>query len=275
MTAPAPSGRQQMHWDDITPGFGVRISGTTKQKSFVAQRDLPNGRTRRVTIGAVGEVTLDEARARARDLIQDMRRGLDPKAARKTDATLAQALDEYLLVRKDHLAERSVQGYRRSMQYLSDWQALPLTQITTQMVQSRHAQLGSAKGHATANSVMRTLRVVYNHRIEHQPDLINPVKLKKRWFKVAARKRLVTPEQAKQFYEAILSLKNHIGRDYLLLLLFTGLRRGEAAGLEWDDIDLSARVIRLPAQRTKAKREFAQPMSDFVEQLLGKRAALG
>ncbi len=64
-------------------------------------------------------------------------------------------------------------------------------------------------------------------------------------------------------------------RDYILLLLFTGLRRNEAAGLEWANIDFAQKVIRLPARRTKAKRKLDLPMSDFVLDLLVARRGLG
>ncbi len=58
-------------------------------------------------------------------------------------------------------------------------------------------------------------------------------------------------------------------------MLFTGLRRREAAALRWDEIDLGARVIRLPAARTKAGRKLDLPMSSFVRDLLVARRALG
>jgi integrase len=66
-----------------------------------------------------------------------------------------------------------------------------------------------------------------------------------------------------------------MARDYLLTLLFTGLRRSEAASLTWDDVDLKARVIRVPALRTKAGRKLDLPMSDFVYGLLAARREIG
>jgi hypothetical protein len=44
-----------MYWDRSTPGFGVRVSGTTTDIGYVAQADLPlpgkKKLTRRVTVG--------------------------------------------------------------------------------------------------------------------------------------------------------------------------------------------------------------------------------
>jgi integrase len=70
-------------------------------------------------------------------------------------------------------------------------------------------------------------------------------------------------------------LGNAVARDYILLLLFTGLRRREASELAWSEVDLEARVIRLPATRAKAGRKLDLPMSDLVHNLLSARRAIG
>lgn len=78
------------------------------------------------------------------------------------------------------------------------------------------------------------------------------------------------------FYAAAMNLPNKIQRDYILLLLFTGLRREAAASLTWDQIDFTEKVIRIPWTRTKHKRDvFKLPMSDFVHDLLTARKKHG
>jgi integrase len=58
--------------------------------------------------------------------------------------------------------------------------------------------------------------------------------------------------------------------DYLLLLLFTGLRRGEAAALTWANVDLAERILKIPDP--KNRKPFALPLSDFVHDLLAASA---
>jgi integrase len=53
------------------------------------------------------------------------------------------------------------------------------------------------------------------------------------------------------------------------------LRRREAASLTWDDVDMAAKVIKVPASRTKAKRKLDLPMSDFVYGVFMERQRLG
>ena len=52
-------------------------------------------------------------------------------------------------------------------------------------------------------------------------------------------------------------------RDFLLFVLFTGLRLSEASSIRWEDVDLPLRVIRVTAARTKAGRKLDLPMSDL------------
>jgi integrase len=284
LKAPDPSERQVPHWDTELRGFAVLCSGVSNAKTYVAQRDLPTGRTRRVTVGAVNEISLDVARVRAADMLDDLRRGIDPKKRKTVNATLRVTLDAYLAARKT-LRPASVKAYRIGVErYLSAWLDLPLRDITSEMVEDRHRaivdEVGKGeryKGTTTANCAMRALRVVWNFAADRTPDLPpNPVRrLRRQWYAEPRRTRMVKAEELPKFYEAVQALPNPVARDYLLLVLFTGLRLGESRSLRWDDVDLKERVIRLPATSTKAKRKLDLPMSDVVRDLLVARRAIG
>ena len=123
---------------------------------------------------------------------------------------------------------------------------------------------------------MRVLRAVYNYAADRNAELPhNPVRLRRQWHKVRARERVLSAADLPVFYRAVTELKLSIGRDYLLLVLFTGLRRREAASLRWSDIDLVARTMTIPAARTKANRKLDLPLTDFVLELLTSRRAIG
>jgi integrase len=280
--APDPSGKQVIHWDAELRGFGVLASGTTTAKTYVVQRRLPDGKTRRVTIGAVAEFkTVEDARLRAAEQLLDLRQGRDPKAERRKtaarDRTLRQWLDQYLTTRKD-LRPRSIEEYRGSItRHLGSWLDQPLRELTADVIEDRHNAIGKDTGPAAANSTMRAVRAVWNFALDRDAALpLNPVRrLKRAWFSTPPRTRMVKEDDLPTFYRAVDELPSQTARDYILLLLFTGLRRREAAALPWSEIDFAARVIRLPASRAKAKRKLDLPMSDFVRDLLIARRALG
>jgi integrase len=280
--APDPSGKQVIHWDAELRGFGVLASGVTTAKTYIAQKRMPDGRTRRVTVGAIGEFEkVEEARRKAGALLAGLRDGKDPKTERRKaaarDRTLRQWLDSYLTARKD-LRERSVDEYRRSVtRHLKSWLDRPMRELTAEMIEAKHGAIGNSAGPAAANSAMRALRAVWNFALDRDSALpANPVRrLKRAWFPAPPRTRMVRSDELAKFYAAIDDLPNRTAADYVKLLLFTGLRRREAAGLRWEEVDFTTRVIRLPATRTKANRKLDLPMSSFVRDLLIARRALG
>ena len=281
--APTGNGKQALHWDAELKGFGVLCSGVSKTKTYVVQRDVV-GRTRRVTIAQTNVLSLSEARRRAEAVLADFYRGVDPKAGRRGSLTLRGALADYLAARKN-LRPKSVEDYRATIErYLAAWLDRPLREITPEMVEARHRAIaaevladGRYSGEASANGAMRTLRLLWNFAKEREPNLPeNPVtRLRRQWFPVSRRERMVRADDLPAFFRAVLALPNPVHRDYLLLLLFTGLRRGEAATLAWTDVDFGQRVIRIPAARTKAGRKLDLPMSDIVQDLLVARRAAG
>jgi integrase len=58
-------------------------------------------------------------------------------------------------------------------------------------------------------------------------------------------------------------------RDFLLLALFTGMRRNEIASLRWEYIDLEERALHI--LKTKNGGPFDLPLSDFLVTLLDER----
>jgi integrase len=153
-------------------------------------------------------------------------------------------------------------------------------EITGDMVEERHRAIVKeveGDGRATANTIMKMFSAIYNYIAPEDAPPNPTIRLKKRWLwhHVPAREGMVGGDRMAAFYRAVDSLENKVSRDYLLLLLFTGMRRAEAAGLTWHQVDLTAKMIRLPAAQTKAGRRLDLPMSDFVFTLLKKRKAIG
>ena len=296
---PTPFRAQVDYFDDKLTGFGVRVSATCK--SYFAMRRV-NGRTIRVKIDTADKITAEGARKRAQALLAAMGEGIDPNESkreaqrqmeeeRKQQITLQDALDEY--VGKGTLKPRTISTYKDLLRlYLADWLLKPAADINRDMVKARHADIASGNRdrrkltgnaendprRAAADNCMRTLRAVLNYAFDDEEGGVyaNPVSIlssrkRKAWFKVDRRRTLVKNSDLPAWHKAVTALDNNVMRDYLLFLLFTGLRRQEAATLTWKQVDFDEGCFTIPD--TKNKQPHTLPMSDYLRALLTSRRA--
>ncbi|MBK7362156.1 MAG: tyrosine-type recombinase/integrase [Micavibrio sp.] len=231
----------------------------------------------RYTIGKYGHITPEEARKIARDKLYLMSLGMNPneqeQGNRAKTMTLDMLLESYLSARKN-LKPRTQEDYRYIFKrYLSEWRGRIITDITKEMIGSRHAQIALLNGPYTANKVMRVLRALLNYaEATFDIEQRNPVTYLthvKGWYKEKRRRTYIKPHDLKDWWRAVHALENDTYRDFLLLLLFTGLRRSEAQRLRWSDIDFKEKSLLIPD--TKNGDSLTLPLSTFLSALLEAR----
>ena len=271
---------QAFYRDSAIPGFGLRVT-SGGAKSFIVEKRI-NGKVKRMTLGRYGNLTVEQARKEAQKVLGKVASGGDPIAEKKElqvkSATLIDVFEDYFTTRKD-LKESTIKDYRRHLNgSFKDWQNKPVIEISKDMVEIRHQELGK-RSPARANGAMRVLRAVFNHAIAKFEDAkgrpiisFNPVdriSQNRAWYKVERRQTIIKAHQLYSWYQATLSLQAETTRDYLHLLLFTGLRRSEASRMKWDDIDFQDKTLVIP--ETKNHQPHTLPLSDFLESLLKRR----
>lgn len=270
----AESG-QVFYRDTMLSGFGLRVG--TKSKVYFAEGQV-NRRTRRVTIGRADVFAPDVARKRALAMLGEMADGHDPNAEKRKEQveriTLETAFQRFFEARSA-LSPHTINGYQRTERlYLKAWRKKPISDITKQMVLTKHRDIAKAHGETTANNAMRHLRSIYNFIAATQDEFPpNPVQIlsqARAWYKEHRRQTVVTALELPEWWKAVMAEPEY-SRDFLLAALFTGMRRGELMTLRWEDVDLKARTLHL--SRTKNGDPLDLPLSEFLSDLLSERRA--
>lgn len=271
---------QVIYRDSALPGFGLRV-GSGGTKTFFIEHRI-KGRVKRISIGRYGPLTPSQARTKAQELLSSIILGDDPTVKKNTykadNITLRQALNDYIAARKD-LKKYSQYNYRRSLEVgLPEWMDKRLIDITKDMVESRHSEIGKETP-VMANHTMRVLKLIFNHAIAKYEDdsgksvlTANPVdRLTKAraWYKVERRRTFLAPHELAAWYEAVGQIVSSTTRDYLVFLLFTGLRKIEAVSLRWEDVSFESSSFTIAD--TKNGKPHTLPLTDFLTNMLKNR----
>tara|TARA_R110000868_G_scaffold380784_4_gene647015 strand:+ start:13431 stop:14684 length:1254 start_codon:yes stop_codon:yes gene_type:complete len=284
------TSKQKRYHDDVLRGFGVRVmaSGT---KSFFVEK-VVQGKQKRMTIGRYPDLTVEQARREAQKLLGKIATGIDPtleaKVSKRKAITLGQAFADYVKARKS-MKPGTITDYQYALnQVVPDWLNKPLLSITKDMIGKRHTKHGETRSEARANLAMRIIRAIFNYAINEYEDergnaliLENPVRRLshgRSWYRVERRKTIIKAHELAPWYEGLQQLSHRYDavqaemlRDYFLLVMFTGLRRGEALGLAWSNIDLKAKTLTI--NDTKNREQHVMPLSDYLYDLLCRRKA--
>ena len=287
----AKKGSRDTYYDTKVSGLSIRVT-STGVKSF-AVRKFMNNKAVRTTLGHYPAMTIAQARDAARKALNTLSAGTNPnvvkKAQRMKTITLQEAMKDYIAnCKHERRKDKTIRDYQIIFNsYLSEWSTKELTSITTEMVKNKHKKIGD-KTIYRANATMRLLRAIFNFAIEESRDknngepLIkyNPVNLKKKWYKEKARENIIRQNDLKDWFQAVQNLPNDKSnithknssetvRDYLVLLLFTGLRPGEGINLVWSNIDFKNKILSI--KDTKNRRDHEIPLGDYIIKLLEQR----
>ena len=286
---PIPATGQTLLRDAKLKGFGLRITPGGTRSFFLEKRI--NGVNKRFTIGRFGELTCEQARKRAQSELGKIAFGRDPLAERARERMAGTTLDAAFadFCKHRELKPKTLYGYRNLMRdVFAKWQSRPLAKITRRDVLNLHRALGESSGEAYANQAMRVLRSVFNFAIHYYQGVeghsligTNPVAVlsqTRSWYRSERRQSVIKHHELPRWRRAVEDLRfDSRGEpdtiaDYLLFLLYTGLRKEEAVRLKWADVDLADRSLRIAD--TKNREAHLLPLPSQLVNMLSMRKAV-
>jgi integrase len=266
---PLPAGKtDHLVFDDMIPGFGLRLR-EGGSKSWIFQYKL-GGKQRRMVLGRATAIKAEKARKIAEQYHAQVGRGQDPageKAVRKVQAanTLDELVRRYLEVKKDELRPRSYAEVARHLEvYAKPLHRLPVTSVDRTAVKDRLDQVAKDSGAVTANRMRASMSAMFRWAMTEEPSTANPV-ISTRKREEKSRDRVLSDAELEVIWNTVDD--DHYG-TIIRVLMLTGQRANEIAGLRWSEIDFDRGVILLPAERTKNGRAHQLPMAGTVREIL-------
>jgi integrase len=223
-----------------------------------------------MVLGRATAIKAEKARAIAGEYHEQVGKGRDPageKAVRKVQAadTLDELVRRYLEVKKDELRPRSYAEVARHLDvYAKPLHRLPLTSIDRTIIKDHLDQIARDSGSVTANRARASMSAMFVWGMTEGLADKNPV-ISTRKREEKSRDRVLSDAELKAIW--ISADDDHYGAIIKLLML-SGQRANEIAGLQWSEIDFDRGVILLPAERTKNGRAHQVPMSSTMVAIL-------
>ncbi len=248
--APPRTGRQYVY-DAKTPALAL-CTTHTGNKAFYLYRRV-NGRPQRYRLGGFPELTVEQARKQAAIVNADIATGGDPQAGKralKAETTFAELFRFFLETHSKVHKRTWIEDERMFKVYLPAWHRRRLSTIKRADVSALHARIGRDHGPYMANRVRSLLCSVFNFAIGNDWDHANPV-LGVRKFKEQSRDRFLDGDELKAFFKSLADEPDLTVRDFVLVSLLVGARRGNVQAMRWDDIDLKRGLWRIPETQSK------------------------
>jgi len=221
--------------------------------------------------------------------------------------TLEDALELYIATRGHRLKNATAQQYRRILTNFSgDWLKNPLSNISRDDVLNRHKAItegvvwfgsdlstlraGVATGSKSQADLWgRYLRAVYNFSYDNYRDneglklLPEPptivLSTKRQWHGVVRKSTRIRNNELGRWLRSVAEVRNeamhnrddHIAAicDALDMALFTGLRRSEVFGLEWDRVNLNGGYFWI--DKTKNGDPLELPITKTLREIFNRR----
>lgn len=270
-------------WDSIVSGFHVRVT-PAGSKSFCVTFQRGDGKKVNVTIGACGSWSTEDAREKARELRKLHDEGRDARAHIQSERKVQDLAALIELWRRDYKSKlRSTTQV--SYESLLKSVILPalgsrfVKDLTYEDVKTLHRK--EAREHPTnANRAIAVLSRLLSiaEKEGWRPFMSNPCgqvekpTLKPRQ-RVLSASEYAQLESAMQAQVTAKKLDPAVA-DWVRFLALSGLRKSEALGLRWTDVDLERNTMRFEEHKTsKQAGTKVLPLNSHLREIIQRRTA--
>lgn len=189
-----------------------------------------------------------------------------------TDIAIDTFFDNFISYKEVHAAPATVQQYKSVLKKFNEFRqkyrsVKKLTQISVNMLESYKLWRLKQISKYSVNMDFKILTAVFNWAIKKNYLVFNPTAEIERF--------RIEQKNVRFFSKAEIKLIMTRSTDHMypayMILLHTGIRKGELAHLEWNDIDFERRVVKITPKdgwMPKSKRAREIPINEELLQIL-------
>jgi len=273
MGLPVPDAGRVVYHDAQTPGLILRIT-ERGQRSFSFYKKV-RGRPVRWLLGTFPAMTVEQARTACRVTSGAVAQGKDIQGERQAarhEQTVGGLFAFWLDTHAKQHKRTWQEDERQYNSFLKPWANRKLSSIKKADVQALHAKVGTKNGRYSANRLMALLSAMYGKADDIGYRGANPCKGITK-FKETSRDRWLQGEELQRFFAALETEPNRDVRDYFLMSLFAGARKGNILSMRWVDVNLDTALWRIPGEDAKAGQPIVIPLVEPLVALLRDRHA--
>ena len=256
--------------DSVLCGFCVRMNA--RKRAFRIATSVA-GKQFRMTLGYWPLMSVEEARAKAMEVLRECRAGtVSSKAVVRVLPTVRAALVAYCDAKgiKDSSRKRYDSLIRT---HFSDWLDRSVGELGSQSFSEHCHAFAKSKGNALVDvgrgvvtALIKYINAVHGLNIEAPFNKLAAAGLMPAHSQPRARVLQISELPAWKLAVDKLGEKQ---RDFLLLTLYTGLRRNECRELQRQQIDLATGVLSVPM--TKNGKPHSLPITPMMREILERR----
>jgi len=274
-----PDGKNRQELCDTTfPGLYIEVRATSPgHGTFYLRYKDAQKKTCHQKIGRTIEITLAQARKRARELKAKITLGADPRAEAKREKqvmTFKEFADDHYMpyVKKRNRSWKNKESMLR-LRILSVFGSDPLNRISRKKIHNFHTGLIDENlSPASCDHHIKLIRHALNLAVEWELLERNPADKIKLFRTDNKTERYMSDDEQARLLHILKTDKNRTVCLVILFLLSTGARLNEALKSSWDHIDKNNRVWRIPATNSKSKKIRSVPLNQTAINVLTELA---
>ncbi len=287
-----PASGEVCVYDTECPQLAVRLRPGGKTYMAILW-DSQRRRTVKATLGKVDKLTPEQARKKAQALVADVGDGLDVRRPAVEGLTVAELIDKWH-AEKVRNVRTADELKSKALHYLGRLAYRRAAEVTREDIGTIHSHVATAARKrinkrvngelqwvetgpvglpATADKWRATVNAVFAWGMSKGLVANNPAEGIEAAFdtKGAQRSNYLRGDELLRFWKAMEADHDADTRDVLLLLLYTGQRRGNVLEMRWQAVDLEHGIWTLSAADTKQRKVQSTPLTAQAREILARR----